>query len=322
MFCPSRGPNGETVSCRVRVSAQVRGFAGLLALRKLEDEQAEKEAADVPKPTEEDAARRRFELGGALALKYKDKQARTKHKEIEGLPEEVDDVDPEANPRSLGLEKLADALHKIPMGGRGPLGVVLRDVRLTECSLGDDEVGVLAHTLEQGAVSVLELGGNQITSIGCKLLAASTGLTSLRELHLNGNDVGDLGVEALCRGFWGYEPVAERLAIEKRKRLKARNLTAKAKRAGKKGEEVREVLIEEDAPRPASRLVVPVTARTCRSGSLVGRDERRGDAAAAGLSEATSVAAAKTWTFRGHRSSTSCRTLSARRARAIWRSPS
>ena len=70
-----------------------------------------------------------------------------------------------------------------------------------DCLITDEKLAVLVAALGQGCVSVLALGGNQISNIGARTLGeALAALAPLRELHLNGNCIADPGVEALCKG--------------------------------------------------------------------------------------------------------------------------
>lgn len=83
-------------------------------------------------------------------------------------------------------------------------GGLLRRLNMVECDLGDAYIDRLAGALANSVVSHLELGSNNITSVGAGALSvcAHTCL-SLRNLHLNNNDIGDDGATALCAKFFG-----------------------------------------------------------------------------------------------------------------------
>ena len=106
-------------------------------------------------------------------------------------------------------------------------------------------------------MSVLALGGNQISNVGARTLGeALQALAPLRELHLNGNNIADPGVEALCKGLFGHLTAAEKKEnLRKAKRLQ-RMASAKAKRLNVKGKSNSLTPPPVAKPQPPSRLAV------------------------------------------------------------------
>ena len=151
--------------------------------------------------------------------------------------------------------KLAVVLEEVK--GRGADFRHLREVRLVDCLITDEKLAVLVAALGQGCVSVLALGGNQISNIGARTLGeALAALAPLRELHLNGNCIADPGVEALCKGLFGHLTAAEKKEnLRKAKRLQ-RMASAKAKRLNVKGKSTSLTPPPKAKEQPPSRLAV------------------------------------------------------------------
>ena len=150
----------------------------------------------------------------------------------------LDDGDHDDDDEACASHKLAVVLEEVK--GRGADFRHLREVRLVDCLITDEKLAGLVAALGQGCVSVLALGGNQISNIGARTLGeALAALAPLRELHLNGNCIADPGVEALCKGLFGHLTAAEKKEqLRKAKRLQ-RMASAKAKRLNVKGKVLR-----------------------------------------------------------------------------------
>lgn len=103
---------------------------------------------------------------------------------------------------------------------------LVRRLELVECGIDDNDMKRLASALRSSVVNTLELGKNRITSVGASMLAACAfTCLSLRDLHLNENDIGDVGVTALCTSFFGVEAKVPRES-KQAARLKVLNLTS------------------------------------------------------------------------------------------------
>ena len=167
----------------------------------------------------------------------------------------ADDGDHDDDEEECASNRLAVVLAEVQ--GRGADFRHLREVRLVDCLITDEKLAVLVASLGQGCVSVLALGGNQISNIGARTLGeALAALAPLRELHLNGNCIADPGVEALCKGLFGHLTAAEKKEnLRKAKRLQ-RMASAKAKRLNVKGKSTSLTPPPVKKQQPPSRLAV------------------------------------------------------------------
>ena len=144
--------------------------------------------------TAEASAARKLKMTEALAK-------RVKKKREDRLALWADDGDHDDDDEACASHKLAVVLEEVK--GRGADFRHLREVRLVDCLITDEKLAVLVAALGQGCVSVLALGGNQITNIGARTLGdARAALAPLRELHLNGNNIADPGIEFLCKHLY------------------------------------------------------------------------------------------------------------------------
>ena len=177
--------------------------------------------------TAEASAARKLKMTEALAK-------RVRKKREDRLALWADDGEHDDDDEECASNKLAVVLEEVK--GRGADFRHLREVRLVDCLITDAKLEVLVAALGQGCVSVLALGGNQISNIGARTLGeALAALAPLRELHLNGNNIADPGVEFLCKGLFGHATAAEKKEqLRKAKRLQ-RMASAKAKRLNVKG---------------------------------------------------------------------------------------
>src|SRR5262249_52311964 len=90
--------------------------------------------------------------------------------------------------RDEGVAHLAEA----PFGR-------LRELRLAKALVGTAAGRALAGAEWAGSLAVLDLGDNHLVGDEtAKLLAAAGSLAGLRELHLNGAPITDLGAKALA----------------------------------------------------------------------------------------------------------------------------
>jgi hypothetical protein len=188
--CPPPKPINEFAEA---LAAAARADAG---------EEGANKAVDTFEQTAEASAARKLKMTENLAK-------RVKKRREDRLALWADDGDHDDDEEECAANRLAVVLEEVK--GRGADFRHLREVRLVDCLITDEKLSVLVESLGQGCVSVLALGGNQITNIGARTLGeALAALAPLRELHLNGNCIADPGVEALCKGLFGHLTAAEK----------------------------------------------------------------------------------------------------------------
>lgn len=204
-------------------------FATMLALAAEEDATVDDELALADDGTVDEEAEREKRLQRIqedMARKMEEKARAESREGLQALAKRDLDMNFDGDADELARVKLAETLQNVAKPSDS--GMPLREIVLVQCNVGDDEVSLIADALTLGAVTRLELGGNRVTSEGAEYIATKAGrLCSLRELHLNGNDIGDWGIEALCKGFWGWKPRQERDRLERKKHAKAEVLARK-----------------------------------------------------------------------------------------------
>ncbi|XDV28504.1 hypothetical protein PO909_031807, partial [Leuciscus waleckii] len=118
---------------------------------------------------------------------------------------ELDDIlqDPDCQLKMLWfLSSAADEACQYVRGIVGENPLLLRELNLSECELGDTNVKKLTSLLEDKHCKVnrLKLNNNSITAEGCAALtsAFNSNPSNLIELDLSENKLGNSGIEKIC----------------------------------------------------------------------------------------------------------------------------
>ncbi|KAL1251670.1 hypothetical protein QQF64_019466, partial [Cirrhinus molitorella] len=118
-------------------------------------------------------------------------------KELDGLLQ-----DPNCQLKLKFLSPAADQAcqYVTEIVGKNPL--LLRDLDISDCKLGDTQVNQMAALLQDKhcKLNTLMLNNNSITAKGCAVLtsAFNSNPSNLTELDLSGNKLGDSGIEKIC----------------------------------------------------------------------------------------------------------------------------
>ncbi|XP_067252703.1 NLR family CARD domain-containing protein 3-like isoform X2 [Chanodichthys erythropterus] len=118
---------------------------------------------------------------------------------------ELDDLLQDPNCQLTTLRFLGPAADEACQYVRGKVGenpLLLRELNLSDCELGDTGVNQLAALLQDKhcKFNTLTLNNNSITEEGCAALTSvlDSNISNLTMLDLSGNELGNSGIEKIC----------------------------------------------------------------------------------------------------------------------------